>query len=97
MRVIGSFNAVADCGFSTISPSGAEIAFGVLPPENYAQIWIYNIVQNHLSKLTDDGGDYPAWSPDGSKIVYTRTQQGDGGLWIMNADGSGKRRLTKAQ
>jgi Tol biopolymer transport system component len=96
-RVIGSFTAAADCGFSTISPSGTDIAFGVVPPNDYSQIWIYNIGQNRHSKITDDGGDYPAWSPDGSKIVYTRTQQGDGGLWIMNADGSGKRRLTKAQ
>ncbi|MER3524356.1 MAG: hypothetical protein C4326_09885 [Ignavibacteria bacterium] len=47
-----------------------------------------------LSQLTVDGGDYPAWSPDGTRIVYTRTSAGDGGLWIMNADGSGARRLT---
>jgi len=46
-------------------------------------------------RLTDDGGDYPAWSPDGKMIVYTRTTAGDGGLWIMNAEGGGKRRLTR--
>jgi Tol biopolymer transport system component len=96
-KVIGSFTAAADCGFCTISPSGTEIAFGVVPPSDYSQIWIYNIGQNRHTRLTDDGGDYPAWSPDGSRIVYTRTQQGDGGLWIMNADGGGKRRLTNAQ
>lgn len=94
-RVIGSFSASAECGFCTIRPTGSDIVFGVVPPYDYTQIWIYNIAQNHHTKLTDDGGDYPAWSPDGSRIVYTRTAQGEGGLWIMNADGSGKRRLTK--
>lgn len=96
-RVIGSFSAAAECGFSSIRPTGTDIVFGVVPPYDYTQIWIYNISQNRHSRLTDDGGDYPAWSPDGARIVYTRTQQGDGGLWIMNADGTGKRRLTKPQ
>jgi Tol biopolymer transport system component len=96
-RVISSFSAAADCGFCTIRPSGTDIVYAFVPPNDYAQIWIFNIAQSRHTMLTDDGGDYPAWSPDGSKIVYTRTQQGDGGLWIMNADGSGKQRLTKAQ
>jgi Tol biopolymer transport system component len=96
-RLIGTFSAAADCGFCTIRPTGTDIVYGVSPPTDYTQVWIYNLGQNHHTKLTDDGGDYPAWSPDGSEIVYTRTQQGDGGLWIMNADGSGKRRLTKPQ
>jgi Tol biopolymer transport system component len=96
-RVIGSFSAAADCGFCTIRPTGTDIVYGVAPPTDYTQVWIYNIAQNRHTRLTDDGGEYPAWSPDGSQIVYTRTQQGDGGLWIMNADGSGKRRLTKPQ
>ena len=31
------------------------------------------------------------WSPDGRKLLYYRNQ---GGVWVMNADGSGKRNLT---
>ena len=34
------------------------------------------------------------WSPDGRKILYYRNQ---GGVWVMNADGSGKRNLTPEQ
>ena len=41
-----------------------------------------------LTTLADDHD--PAWSPDGSRMVFVR--QGD--LWIMNADGSGERQLT---
>jgi Tol biopolymer transport system component len=96
-RVVATFSASADCGFCSMRPSGTDIAFGLLSPSDYSQIWVYNITQNRHTKITTDGGDYPAWSPDGSRIVYTRTQKGDGGLWIMNPDGTGGRRLTKAQ
>ncbi len=37
----------------------------------------------------------PAWSPDGAKIAFTATARGD--LWVMNADGSGLRRLTDSR
>ena len=46
---------------------------------------------------------YPVWSPDGSKIVYTswkKSSMGVGetqeiGIWMMNADGSDRKLLTK--
>jgi Tol biopolymer transport system component len=36
----------------------------------------------------------PDWSADGAKIVYESNQSGDYRIWVMNADGSGQRRLT---
>lgn len=39
-------------------------------------------------------GNWPSWSPDGGKIVYTVYSANDQGrLFVMNADGSGRRRL----
>jgi TolB protein len=35
----------------------------------------------------------PDWSADGAKIVYMSNQTGDYRIWVMNADGSGQRRL----
>jgi Tol biopolymer transport system component len=94
-RTIGQFASASDIGFSPISPKGDAIVLGVKRPDDYAEVWVYSLTAKTITQLTSDGGDYPSWSPDGTKIVFTRTQPGDGGLWVMNADGSGKRRLTK--
>lgn len=60
-----------------------------------------NVDGSNFRVLTDyDSGEMgasPCWSPDGTKIVYTRFGYGDdnnGRLWIMNADGSNKHQLT---
>lgn len=85
------------CTTPSVSPAGTtekEIVFSLTQSVGYTELWKVDLSSGNVTQLTDDGGDYPAWSPDGTKIVYTRTQQGDGGLWIMNADGSGKHRLT---
>ena len=53
----------------------------------------YNLLQ-----LTQRGGNYPAWSPDGNYIVYTRNSgefsDENGRLWIMDSNGENKRQLT---
>src|SRR5687767_4295530 len=35
----------------------------------------------------------PSWSPDRSKIVYVSARNGDADIYVMNADGTGQRRL----
>ena len=94
VRTLHSFTSTDDCGFSSISPKGSDIVYGSKPFNGNAQVWKVTLASSQHTPLTDDSGDFPAWSPDGNKIVYTRTLEGDGGLWIMNADGTGKRRLT---
>jgi hypothetical protein len=56
---------------------------------------VYTIEPNGagLSRLTSDSrASGPRWSPDGMKIAYLDA----GNLWVMNADGSHKARLTDA-
>jgi Tol biopolymer transport system component len=36
----------------------------------------------------------PAWSPDGEKIVFMSDMDGNGELYVMNADGINQLRLT---
>jgi len=38
--------------------------------------------------------EWPAWSPDGSKILFLSASDGRGEIYVMNADGSGVTQLT---
>lgn len=42
----------------------------------------------NLTNTATVGESQPNWSPDGQKIVYSRS-----GIWVMNADGSGQTQL----
>jgi Tol biopolymer transport system component len=39
---------------------------------------------------------HPAWSPDGRKIAFRRDRFANGGLYVMNPDGSGQTTITPA-
>jgi len=46
--------------------------------------------------ITNDKGfdTTAAWSPDGEKIAYTSDTDGKYDIWIVNADGKGKKKIT---
>lgn len=73
------------------SPDGMKIAFCVAS-DRPAHIWVVNADGSGLTRLSgrrqDDCG--PDWSPDGSKIAFHNF---GGGLFVMDADGSNRRRL----
>lgn len=91
----------------SVSPNGRRIAFARLDPaSNSAQVWVMNFDGSGQTNISNDGSNAsesgPAWSEDGSKIMFVRqaagTLPGDQGtgpasaggeIWIRNADGSG--------
>src|SRR5436305_262861 len=53
-----------------------------------------------LKKLTDSAGNngFPAFSPDGKRLVFRSGRDRSAkNLYVMNADGSGVRRLTEGK
>jgi Tol biopolymer transport system component len=62
-----------------------------------AHIYSMELATQKLARLTTEGyNEHALYSPDGSRIAWMSTNGNRGGTdyWLMNADGSGKRRLT---
>jgi dipeptidyl aminopeptidase/acylaminoacyl peptidase len=83
------------------SPGGDQLLFVVSEKnleenESYSSIWIWKEGDETSVPLTDVEGSAssPRWSPDGDKIAYFKQGENGPGLWTMNSDGSGKRKLT---
>jgi TolB protein len=60
------------------------------------QLWAYRLSDRSFravgSRRNAIGGVY---SPDGARIAFTEIEGGNADIWVMNADGSGARRLTR--
>ncbi len=88
------------------SPDGSKLAYvrDTGDPNGGTDIWVLDLGTHVQAQLTT-GPDLhyaPDWSPDGSRIAYvtdpfllTNTKLvSNPDIWAMNADGSGKTRLT---
>jgi Tol biopolymer transport system component len=52
---------------------------------------------SELTPLTTDSSpdNWPSWSPDGTRIAFFTSRDGNEGIWVMNADGSDQHFLTE--
>jgi len=104
--VLASLAALLIATFGIASPVRAAFpgADGLIAYTDYSLapngvIATFDPVTQERVGLTTAGqspyGDYePAWSPGGKFIVFTRVTATSADVWIMNADGSGQKRLT---
>ena len=75
-----------------VSPDGSLIAFDML-----GDIYTMPIAGGTPTRIAE-GLAYeqqPRWSPDGRQIAFVTDRGGGDNIWLMNADGSNKRALTK--
>jgi Tol biopolymer transport system component len=86
------------------SPDGRSMAF-VSRRDSQSEVYVMNADGSGKRNLTRDraNDDYPTWSPDGRRIAFLRGNRVRGlgvhrfyryHLYVVNADGSGLRRLT---
>ena len=88
------------------SPTPTPVPTPIQPPggngkiayaSNNSEIYVMEADGSNQTNLTNNPAvdNFPAWSPDGSKIAFTSTRPPlGGGIYVMNANGSGLTRLT---
>jgi Tol biopolymer transport system component len=73
------------------SPDGKRLALDINDGKR-RDIWVYEWERDALTRLTFTGevNGYPAWTPDGQRIVYSSQEKGGAlNLWWIRADGGG--------
>ena len=75
-----------------VSPDGRMLAFSLL-----GDIYTMPIAGGTPTRIAEGLAweIQPRFSPDGSRIAFTSDRNGADNIWVMNADGSDKRRVTK--
>src|SRR5262245_43171538 len=79
-------------GAISLSSLSGRIVF-----DNHDDVWVIHADGTDLTRLTRSPWPEfdPSWSPDGTHIAYRSERGGDPEIWVMNADGSHTRGLTR--
>jgi Tol biopolymer transport system component/DNA-binding winged helix-turn-helix (wHTH) protein len=86
-------------GFPAFSPDGSRIAFAwnEAPgdPSKDTNLYVKKIGSENLLRLTSHSSELiaPAWSPDGKQIAFQRLFKGEGGIYVVPAEGGPERKL----
>lgn len=83
---------------AALSPDGAAVVYCVSEIRNKVDtsvIWVMNIDGTGKRKVAE--GETPAWSPDGSKIVFAaiRGNASHSDIYVIDRDGTNERQVTR--
>jgi Tol biopolymer transport system component len=106
----GQRNVTREWGFNARpiwSPDARRIAFEKVWGGQHSDIYVMNADRSGVRRFTRNNESlWPSWSPNSKKIAFLRVHVGSRPgrkphyvwtfeVWVMNADGSGKRRLAR--
>lgn len=88
----GNYNQTPDW-----SPRGDWILFNARDERLVYDIFRINPESGEIVRLTQDQGhnEHPSFSPDGNLVVFSSTRTGESKLYIMNADGTNQRLISR--
>ena len=75
-----------------VSPDGQRIVFDLL-----GDLYTIPMTGGKATRLTSGMAwdAMPRWAPDGRRVAFISDRDGGDNLWVVNADGSGARRITR--
>jgi serine/threonine-protein kinase len=77
--------------YPRFSPRGDKLVFNFTGPSGAEDAWVFDLNNESLSRLTFEVDAYhPIWTPDAKAIVYSVLTGSTDGLYLKQADGSGK-------
>ena len=81
------------------SPRGDWILFNARDERIVYDIFKINPDSGEIKRLTQDQGnnEHPAFSPEGNLVVFSSTRTGESKLYIMNADGTNQRQISRGK
>jgi TolB protein len=83
-------------GFAAYSPDGKKIVYRTMGPDGDG-LRIMNLEDRSVTTLTEDYDNFPAWSPRGDLIAFTRKVNGDFDVFTVRTDGKDVRQLTRSR
>ena len=90
LALVSSGPVGATSGATRIVYRSVRLASSQRAPE------LYTVLPNGAARrLLARGADQPAWSPGRTRIAFAGAGLGNTGIWVMRADGTGRRRLTR--
>lgn len=77
-----------------VSPDGGTLVFDMV-----GEIWLLPIEGGEARPITKESGIalnfHPAFSPEGSRIAFISDREGQDNVWVMDADGSNPRQVSR--
>ena len=73
-----------------LSPDGRYIALGQIDVQmRTPDVWLFDLTRGNSTRFTSTafGERMPLWSPDGSRVLYSATEQGPWDLFVKPASG----------
>jgi serine/threonine-protein kinase len=81
-------------GTGRLSPDGRFVVNGISNARNGRDIWTFDVERGTLTRLSfgtqTETNDFPIWTPDGRRVIYSGEVEGKHGLYVVPADASAR-------